>query len=89
MKNNITIDIIRKEINKWDPMFLLDIAPSDEYEDEIKSIANRLVKYTEVNEAVVGGVIYVVFTKSFGKMFTEKFNNTDCFSVAAEILKGE
>ena len=89
MKNNITIDIIRKEINKWDPMSLLGIAPSDEYEDEIRSIANRLVKYAEVNEAVIGGVIYVVFTKSFGELFTERFNNTDCFSVAAEILKGE
>jgi len=87
MKNRITMDIVRHEINKWDPMGLLNIAPVDEYESEIKDVMNRLTKYLDVNEAVVGGVVYVVFTRAFGKAFTDNFTNKECFTVASNILK--
>lgn len=87
MTNNITKEKIKKEIDKWDPIGLLDIAPADEYSGEVDEIYNRLQKYNQTNEAVLAGVIFVVFVRKFGSLFTVKFGKNDCFEVARHILE--
>lgn len=82
----ISKEKIKKEIDKWDPIGLLHVAPPDEYDHEVDDIYQRLQKYEVVNEAVVAGVIYVVFTRAFGQTFTNDFGKDDCFAVAREIL---
>ena len=35
---------IKKIINSWDPLDLLDIAPEDEYETEIRELRDRVIE---------------------------------------------
>lgn len=87
MKNKVTLDIIRQEINKWDPLAKINATPSDGYNTEADNVYERLGKYPEINDAVISGVVYVVFTRSFRDKFTKNFTNRDCFIVARNILE--
>ena len=81
---------IKKEIDKWDPMGLISMEytkKNDEYDLEVDDIHQRLQKYEVINEAVIAGVIYVVFARAFGQTFTKDFGKDDCFAVAREILR--
>lgn len=89
MRNNISINTIRKEINEWDPIDLLDIAPNDEYECEIKAIFDRLSKYAEIDKNIVSSVICVVFAREFGSTFTNNYNTASCVPIAEKIIGGE
>ena len=41
--NRLHYEIVKLEIDKWDPMGLLGIgAPDDEYDPEIKNIVNKI-----------------------------------------------
>lgn len=85
----ISKEKIKREINKWDPIGLLHMeytTKDDEYDPEVDDIYQRLQKYEVINEAVIAGVIYVVFARMFGHTFTNDFGKDDCFAVARGIL---
>lgn len=73
-------DIIKKEIDKWDPINLLDHAPSDEYDIESMEILFEFQQDIEQN----GIIIYDVFSKAFGETFTRSVN--ECVGIAQNIM---
>ena len=73
-------DIIKKEIDKWDPINLLDHAPSDEYDIESMEILFEFQHDIEQN----GIIIYEVFSKAFGETFTKSVN--ECVEIAQNIM---
>ena len=78
--NRLHYEIVKLEIDKWDPMGLLSIgAPDDEYDPEIKNIVNEIQAVKNENELAL-------LTKSiFEKWFGEEFDFEDCFKVAMNI----
>jgi asparagine synthetase A len=78
--NKLHYEIVKLEIDKWDPMRLLaGGAPSDEYEPEIKDIVNKI--YTVNNEHELALLTKYVFEKWFG----DEFLYENCFIVAKNI----
>lgn len=75
--------ILINVINNWDPINLLSIAPSDEYEFEISQIYDRLPNIQNVND--LANLIYTVFKENFEVEFKKKIN--DCMLIAEEIYK--
>ncbi len=57
------LDIIRTVIINWDPIQLMEFAPTDEYDDECKKIFDE---YT-TNKKTLETIIYEVFVNSFGE----------------------
>jgi hypothetical protein len=76
MGNKINFEIIKKVIDKWDPIDLLDYAPPDEYDIESREILLKFQHSIEQN----GMVIYEVFSKAFGMTFTKSVD--ECVSIA-------
>ncbi|WP_010297827.1 DUF1871 family protein [Clostridium senegalense] len=75
---------IKKIIDKWDPLGLLDTAPSDEYDYETEQIFN-FIKNTDNKEiAVLANKIMKVFLFFFEDAFRNSYD--ECLSVAKEIL---
>ena len=72
-------EIVKKVIVKWDPIFLMDLAPSDEYDTEcidiVKEYNGRLKPLNEI--------IYNVFVNAFGAEFKEDISR--CTEIADEI----
>lgn len=83
MGDKMNFEIIKKEIDKWDPIDLLDHAPSDEYDSESREISLKFQHDIEQN----GMIIYEVFSKAFGTTFTKSAN--ECVSMAKRIMKQE
>lgn len=75
------LEIIKKVINEWDPIGLMEFAPQDEYDDECLLIFQEFSK----NQESLGKVIYDTFNKSFGEAFQD--NLTNCIKIAEEIEK--
>ena len=73
-------EIIKKEIDKWDPIGLLNHAPSDEYDIESREILLKFQHSAEQN----GMVIYEVFSKAYGITFTKSVD--ECVSIAKEMM---
>lgn len=80
-RNRMNFEIIKKEIDKWDPIDLLAHAPSDEYDIESREILSRFRQDIEQN----GMIIYEVFLKAFGTTFTKNVN--ECVNIAKKIMK--
>jgi hypothetical protein len=76
-------EVIKDEINKWDPMGLLNIAPQDEYFPEIKKIAEGLHSQASIDG--IASLIKDTFTEYFGELFNLDYNS--CRQVAERIYK--
>lgn len=76
MGDKMNFKIIKKEIDKWDPINLLPHAPSDEYDIESREILSKFQYDIEQN----GMVIYEVFSKAFGTTFTKNVN--ECINIS-------
>lgn len=83
MGGKINFEIIKKEIDKWDPIGLLNHAPSDEYDIESRKILLKFQQSIEQN----GMVIYEVFSKAFGITFTKSVD--ECVSIAQKMMEQE
>lgn len=71
--------IIKKEIDKWDPIGLLACTPPDEYDIESEKIASKFQ-----NDAKKDGVmIYEVFSEAFETGFTNSVD--ECVEIAKRI----
>lgn len=71
--------IIKKEIDKWDPIELLACTSPDEYDIESEKIASKFQNDAEQD----GMMIYEVFTEAFGTGFTESLD--ECTAIAKRI----
>lgn len=82
----IIYDDIKKCIDEWDPINLLNThAPVDEYDNESKKIFNRLSKLPLVNSQKLSEIIYEVFIESFGSdVFI--LNISACQKIAEKII---
>ncbi len=81
MGDKVNFEIVKKEIDKWDPIDLLNHAPSDEYDIESSEILLKFQHDIEQN----GLMIYEVFSKAFGTTFTKSIN--ECVNIAKRIMK--
>ncbi|MDO4398066.1 MAG: DUF1871 domain-containing protein [Oscillospiraceae bacterium] len=81
MGDKMNFEIIKKEIDKWDPIDLLNHAPLNEYDSESKEILLKFQNNIEQN----GTVIYEVFSKAFGITFTKSVD--ECVSIAKKIME--
>ena len=75
---------VKKIINEWDPIQLLAIAPSDEYDFEIQQIEAVVKETSDVKK--VASVIYYTFTEAFGGDVFKKTMD-ECIIIASEILQ--
>lgn len=73
------LEIIKEVIVKWDPIGLMEFAPSDEYDDECQMIFDRFAQKQEL----LGKIIYDIFINSFGEAFQDDL--ATCQKVAIEI----
>ena len=71
--------IIKKEIDKWDPIGLLAHAPPDEYDIESEKIASKFQNDAEKD----GMMIYEIFSKAFETAFTNSVD--ECVEIAKRI----
>ncbi len=83
MGNKMNFEIIKKVIDKWDPIDLLDHAPPDEYDVESREILLKFQDDTTQN----GKVIYEVFSEVFGAAFTK--NIDECVCIAQKMMEQE
>lgn len=79
--DKMDFDIVKKEIDKWDPIDLLAYSPQDEYDFESKEISLKLQFDVKQN----GIIIFEVFSNAFGDTFTKSVD--ECISVAEKIMK--
>lgn len=75
----MNFDIIKKEIDKWDPIELLACTPSDEYDAESREIASKFQNGTQQN----GEMIYEVFLETSGTTFAKSVD--ECVAIAERI----
>lgn len=75
----MNFDIIKKEIDKWDPIELLACTPSDEYDAESEKIASKFQNDAQQN----GEMIYEVFLEAFGTTFAKSVD--ECVEIAKRI----
>lgn len=71
--------IIKKEIDKWDPIELLACTPSDEYDIESEKIASKFQNDAEKD----GEMIYEVFLETSGTTFAKSVD--ECVAIAERI----
>lgn len=79
----MNFEIIKKEIEKWDPIDLLNHAPSDEYDTESREVLLKFQHSIEQN----GMIIYEVLSKVFGTTFTKSVD--ECVCIAKKIMEQE
>lgn len=83
MGDKMDFEIIKREIDKWDPIDLLSHAPSDEYDIESRKILSKFQDDIEKN----GMIIYEVFSEEFGITFTKSIG--DCVRIAKKMMEQE
>lgn len=83
MEDKMNFDIIKKEIDNWDPIDLLSHAPPDEYDIESREILLKFQRSLEQN----GMIIYEVFSKAFGTTFTKSVE--ECICIAKKMMNQE
>lgn len=80
----IKIDIIRKQIDMWDPIDLFDLhCPPDEYESEIEEIF-KIASNKELDSNILGKIIFDVFKEAFASAFERTIE--ECILIAEKIL---
>ncbi|WKA57074.1 DUF1871 family protein [Planococcus shenhongbingii] len=76
--------LIKRVINEWDPMGLLDMGePHDAYSLEIKEVLKTLNYMQSTEELTLG--IRQIFIYFFGQEFEEYFAVEKCYPFALEI----
>jgi len=80
MGDEMDFEIIKKEIDKWDPIDLLKHTPSDEYDIESREILSRF----QCNANQNGMVIYEVFSNAFGTTFNKSID--ECVYIAKKMM---
>lgn len=83
MGKKMNFEIIKKEIDKWDPIDLLNYTPSDEYDIESREILLKFQHSVEQN----GMLIHKVFSEDFGTTFTKSVD--ECTCIAKRIMEQE
>ena len=80
---NEMFSVVKKEINKLDPMNLCpgEICPEDEYSQEIEMILSEIKQIK--NEGELAKKISYIFNRMFG----ENFQTEDFYDCAKNILK--
>lgn len=73
--------IVKRNVDLWNPESLLPHAPDDEYDIESKKIAKQLRGYQTVEE--LGEIISRVFEEEFG----EEYDMKRCRGVAEGIYR--
>ena len=73
------LEVIKAVVAKWDPIGLMEFAPSDEYDDECCLI---FIEFAKTQESL-GKIIYKVIKDNFGEEFQADLEN--CVEVATEI----
>lgn len=76
-------EIVKENIDEWDPIDLFTCAPDDEYDIEIKMIVDNM--YDGITYDLLAKVIYNVFLKMFGADVF-KFKVDDCKVIAIRII---
>lgn len=74
-------EIIKKTVDRWDPIGLTTCSPSDEYDIECRRIAELLIN----SHKPIENVIYDVFVDAFGTSF--HCDLQQCAEIAQEIKK--
>jgi len=75
-------EIVKKTIDKWDPYGLLEIhCPQDEYDCEIKEIAEKINNENSIYE--IAEIISKVFTNAFNE--PKIFSIENCMKIAEQI----
>lgn len=82
MGDKMNFEIIKREIDRWDPIDLLCFAPPDEYDMESREI---LSKYQHNSAEQNGRMIHDVFSSAFGITFAKSVE--ECISIAEKIMK--
>jgi len=77
--------LVKEVIDEWDPIHLLPDAPDDEYEPEIREIAEQLSTVKSADELALA--INKVFEYWFGvaSMFAEEYTIKNCYPWALKI----
>ena len=75
--------IIKREIDQWDPIDLLNHAPPDQYDIESREILSKFQCNVDQN----GMMIYEVFSKAFGTTFTKSID--ECVCIAKKMMEQE
>lgn len=84
MGDKMNFEIVKKEIDKWDPIGLLSYAPLDEYDIECREIFSRI----QNNDAKQNGmIIYKIFSEAFGATFDKSID--ECVYIAKKIMEGK
>ena len=83
MGDKMNFEIVKKEINKWDPLDLLSHTPTDEYDIERREILLKFQRSIEQN----GMIIYEVFSEAFGITFTKSID--ECICIAKKMMEQE
>lgn len=72
-------EIIKAIIDEWDPISLLEFAPSDEYDYECRLIFENYIKHKEK----LGKTIFDIFKYCFGDEFQKDI--VECDQIAKDI----
>lgn len=79
-------NIIKQEIDKWDPVYLYEMeCPPNEYDLEVTKISSKIEELKDVNS--LARHIYNVFLEMFGEGTQTKAENImECQKIAQNIL---
>jgi hypothetical protein len=75
--------VVKREIDKWNPYGLLPEAPCDEFDDESKALADKLKPNSSLEE--IANAASTVFSDSFEP---QSFTVDKCMDVARRIKEG-
>lgn len=75
--------IVKKVIDEWNPLYLLEHAPDDEFDAEIAEITECITENMSIEE--IGNIINRVFTDYFEEDFTSMYSLNECIQVAESI----
>ena len=65
---------IKKIINSWDPIVLMEFCPEDEYEAEIKGIRNLVANNRNIDKKLLGQEIKKIFRYYFSNDYNSEKN---------------
>ena len=76
---------IKSIIDQWDPLLLLNIAPDDEYNPEIKKIVKFINPSNYINDNELAKEIQNIFLLAFGSSFHKDYDT--CIEISKKILE--
>lgn len=76
---------IKSIIDQWDPLLLLNIAPDDEYNPEIKKIVKFINPSNYINDSELAKEIQNIFLLAFGSSFHKDYDT--CIEISKKILE--